>query len=62
MLASVKLALFADWLLISGYCRRVSLVDFRGTAVLDTYVRPTMQVSDYRTSITGIEARHLNSG
>ncbi|KAI5123614.1 hypothetical protein M0805_003430 [Coniferiporia weirii] len=40
---------------------RVSLVDYRGNTVLDTYVRPTMAVTDYRTSTTGIEAKHLNS-
>ncbi|KII93892.1 hypothetical protein PLICRDRAFT_171594 [Plicaturopsis crispa FD-325 SS-3] len=40
---------------------RVSVVDYRGQAVLDTYVAPTMQVTDYRTSTTGIEPSHLNS-
>ncbi|KAG6381110.1 hypothetical protein JVT61DRAFT_5508 [Boletus reticuloceps] len=38
---------------------RVSIVDFRGNVILDTCVAPTMQVSDYRTSTTGIEACHL---
>ena len=44
------------------YRRRVSLVNFRGTVVLDTYVCPTMPVTDYRTATTGIEAAHLNPG
>lgn len=38
---------------------RVSVVDFRGNVILDTFVAPTMQVSDYRTTTTGIEACHL---
>lgn len=38
---------------------RVSIVDFRGSVMLDTFVAPTMQVSDYRTTTTGIEACHL---
>lgn len=42
--------------------RRVSLVNYRGTAVLDVYVQPTMEVTDYRTSTTGIEAKHLLPG
>lgn len=41
---------------------RVSLVDYRGNVILDTYVRPTMPVTDYRTASTGIEAHHLVSG
>ncbi|KAH8120274.1 ribonuclease H-like domain-containing protein [Phellopilus nigrolimitatus] len=40
---------------------RVSLVNYRGSIVLDAYVRPTMPVTDYRTPTTGIEAKHLNS-
>ncbi|KAF8560291.1 hypothetical protein OG21DRAFT_1401218 [Imleria badia] len=38
---------------------RVSIIDFKGNMMLDTFVSPTMQVSDYRTSTTGIEACHL---
>ncbi|KAF9229206.1 hypothetical protein BS17DRAFT_792179 [Gyrodon lividus] len=38
---------------------RVSVVDFRGNVLLDTFVSPTMQVSDYRTATTGIETSHL---
>ncbi|KAG1758329.1 hypothetical protein EDD22DRAFT_981468 [Suillus occidentalis] len=31
---------------------RVSVVDYKGQVILDTYVSPTMQVSDYRTATT----------
>lgn len=41
---------------------RVAVVDFKGSVILDTFVSPTMQVSDYRTSTTGIEACHLLAG
>ncbi|KAH8102556.1 hypothetical protein BXZ70DRAFT_999382 [Cristinia sonorae] len=41
---------------------RVAVVDYRGQTLLDSYVQPTMQVSDYRTSTTGIEAGHLAPG
>jgi len=42
--------------------RRVSIVDYRGQVLLDTYVQPTMPVADYRTAITGIEAKSLTGG
>ena len=38
------------------------MVDFRGQVVLDTYVCPTMPVTDYRTATTGIEVAHLSPG
>lgn len=38
---------------------RVSIVEIKGNVMLDTFVSPTMQVSDYRTTTTGIEASHL---
>ncbi|KAF9244623.1 ribonuclease H-like domain-containing protein [Melanogaster broomeanus] len=38
---------------------RVSIVDFKGNVILDTFVAPTMQVTDFRTATTGIEASHL---
>ena len=31
--------------------RRVSLINFRGSVVLDVYVRPTMPVTDYRVRV-----------
>jgi RNA exonuclease 4 len=36
---------------------RVSIVDYRGHAILDTFVAPTMQIQDYR----GLEPKHLHS-
>ncbi|KAF9505814.1 hypothetical protein BS47DRAFT_492039 [Hydnum rufescens UP504] len=41
---------------------RVSLVDYRGKTIVDTYVKPTMPVVSYRTPYTGIEAHHLENG
>ncbi|KAF9014986.1 hypothetical protein BDQ17DRAFT_1294436 [Cyathus striatus] len=38
---------------------RVSVVDFRGHALLDTYVRPTHLVEDFRTAQTGLHYAHL---
>ncbi|KAJ7597615.1 hypothetical protein C8J56DRAFT_771385, partial [Mycena floridula] len=40
---------------------RVSLVDYRGTIILDTYVRPTHPVEDYRTAETGLYSGSLIS-
>ncbi|KAI0345254.1 hypothetical protein BDW22DRAFT_1326253 [Trametopsis cervina] len=39
---------------------RVSIVNYRGHTIVDTYVQPTASVTDYRTSTTGIEAHHLS--
>jgi len=41
---------------------QVSLVDYRGTEVFDKYVAPTMPVTDYRTSTTGLTQERLHSG
>ncbi|KAF8344141.1 uncharacterized protein EI90DRAFT_3028412 [Cantharellus anzutake] len=41
---------------------RVSLVDYRGRAIIDTYIRPTAPVASYRTPQTGIEPHHLENG
>lgn len=41
---------------------RVVVVDYRGKVIFDKYVGPTMQVTDYRTSTTGITEAHLTSG
>jgi len=38
---------------------RVSLVDYRGHSILDTYVHPTHPIEDYRTSETGLNYLHL---
>lgn len=41
---------------------RVSLVNFHGTVVLDEYVRPQEEVTDYRTWISGVKPSHLKDG
>lgn len=38
---------------------RVSLVDFHGRQVYDSYVRPRERVTDWRTKITGITPKHM---
>lgn len=38
---------------------RVSITDYRGNVILDTFVRPTHRVEDYRTAETGIQYSHL---
>ncbi|GBE77778.1 ribonuclease H-like protein [Sparassis crispa] len=39
---------------------RIAIVDYRGQIVYCEYVKPDVQVSDYRTATTGIEASHLD--
>ena len=41
---------------------RVAICDYRGNPVLECYVVPTMAVTDYRTSTTGITPANLSSG
>jgi hypothetical protein len=41
---------------------RVALCDYRGNPLLECYVVPTMAVTDYRTSTTGITSANLSSG
>ncbi|KAJ7580468.1 hypothetical protein C8J56DRAFT_1006457 [Mycena floridula] len=41
---------------------RVAIVDYQGQTVLDTYVVPTSNVTDYRTATTGIQPSHLTGG
>ncbi|KAH7104107.1 ribonuclease H-like domain-containing protein [Auriculariales sp. MPI-PUGE-AT-0066] len=38
---------------------RVSICDFKGDVMIDTFIRPTHEVVDYRTQLTGLESRHL---
>lgn len=38
---------------------RVSLVDFHGRQVYDSYVRPRERVTDWRTRVSGIEPKHM---
>ncbi|KAI0033419.1 ribonuclease H-like domain-containing protein [Vararia minispora EC-137] len=40
---------------------RVAICDYRGQTILDLYVAPTMHVTDYRASITGIQPNQLAS-
>jgi len=42
--------------------RRVAIVDYWGDTVFDFFVKPTLPVSDYRTSVTGISPEDLESG
>lgn len=41
---------------------RVSIVNMEGDVLLDLYVKPEEKVLNYRTFVTGIKARHLNTG
>ncbi|PLW19600.1 hypothetical protein PCANC_12138 [Puccinia coronata f. sp. avenae] len=38
---------------------RVSVVDFDGNVLLDSYVKPNQPVTQYRTWVSGIRPRHL---
>lgn len=38
---------------------RVSIVDFHGRQVYDSYVRPRERVTDWRTAISGIAPKHM---
>ncbi|OBZ79783.1 RNA exonuclease 4 [Grifola frondosa] len=40
---------------------RVTITDYRGNVVLDSFVRPTQPVSDYRTNETGLQPAHLEN-
>ena len=40
---------------------RVAIVDFAGNTLLDVYVAPTHQVTDYREAKTGIKSANLYS-
>ncbi|KAF8529499.1 hypothetical protein JB92DRAFT_2696284 [Gautieria morchelliformis] len=40
---------------------RVTITDFQGQTLMDTYVLPTMPVVDYRTASTGIDANALSA-
>jgi RNA exonuclease 4 len=39
----------------------VAICNYRGATLLECYVVPTMAVTDYRTSTTGITSAHLSS-
>ena len=38
---------------------RVSIVDFKGDQVYDSFVRPKEMVTDWRTHVSGITAKHM---
>ena len=38
---------------------RVSIVNYNGTQIYDSYVQPVEQVIDYRTAVSGIKPHHL---
>ncbi|RDX56142.1 hypothetical protein OH76DRAFT_599171 [Lentinus brumalis] len=38
---------------------RVTLTDYRGRVLLDSFVRPTQPVCDYRAETTGLQPHHL---
>ncbi|PLW30727.1 hypothetical protein PCASD_18441 [Puccinia coronata f. sp. avenae] len=40
---------------------RVSIVNYYGNVVLDTYVQPKEKVKDYRTWVSGIKPEHLEN-
>lgn len=40
---------------------RVSIVNFYGKVIFDSYVRPKEKVTDYRTWVSGIEPQHLQN-
>ena len=44
---------------IDSIVARVSLVNHYGHVIYDTYVSPSEEVSDYRTSVSGIRSHHL---
>jgi hypothetical protein len=41
---------------------QVSIVDFNGVVLLDTFVSPTLPVVDYRTRVHGIQKHDLDNG
>jgi RNA exonuclease 4 len=45
----------------SSVLARVSLVDYRGIAIFDTFVRVEEKVTDYRTAVSGVRPQDLES-
>lgn len=41
---------------------RVSIVNQFGKCVYDKYVKPTEEVTDYRTAVSGIRPENINTG
>lgn len=44
---------------VESVLARVSLVNYHGKVLLDTFVKPIERITDYRTSVSGVEPRHL---
>ncbi|KAI9475352.1 ribonuclease H-like domain-containing protein [Zychaea mexicana] len=44
---------------VASALARVSLVNFHGAVLLDSYVKPMDRVTDYRTFVSGIKPEHL---
>mmetsp|Transcript_8814 Transcript_8814/g.19072 ORF Transcript_8814/g.19072 Transcript_8814/m.19072 type:complete len:249 (+) Transcript_8814:1-747(+) len=42
-------------------CARVVLIDWKGRTVLDQYVKPTEEITDYRTFVSGITAAQIEN-
>ena len=41
---------------------RVAIVNYHGETIVDTFVSPTMEITDYRFSTTGMIPENFNSG
>jgi len=41
---------------------RISIVNEHGVCVLDKYVKPKVQITDYRTAVSGIREENMISG
>ncbi|KAI9269090.1 ribonuclease H-like domain-containing protein [Phascolomyces articulosus] len=46
---------------VASALARVSLVNFHGAIVLDTFVRPMDRVTDFRTFVSGVKPEHLKN-
>ncbi|KAI9315819.1 ribonuclease H-like domain-containing protein [Dichotomocladium elegans] len=46
---------------VASALARVSLVNYHGAVLLDTFVKPMERVTDYRTFVSGVEPKHLKN-
>ncbi|KAI8143492.1 ribonuclease H-like domain-containing protein [Fennellomyces sp. T-0311] len=44
---------------VASALARVSLVNFHGAVLLDTFVKPLDRITDYRTFVSGVEPKHM---
>lgn len=56
----IHISTFSYRLIIYGISR-VAITDYQGNVVLDTFVRPTQPVTDYRYQETGLQPAYLAS-